>query len=51
MNEQLKKELIAKAGTFVISSPVLTNSRVIKAQDKAGVPLTAKQLIQFDQNK
>jgi hypothetical protein len=51
MDEQLKKELIAQAGTFPISASILTNSREVKAEDIVEVPWTAKQTVEYDQNK
>jgi len=51
MDEQIKKDIIKKAGTFKIVSAILTDSKAVKANDKVEVPWTLKQTLQYEQNQ
>lgn len=51
MDEQLKKQLINQAGTYVIVESRLTDSQAIKANDIAGPTWTSKQVVERDLNQ
>jgi hypothetical protein len=51
VDEQLKKQLIDQAGTYVIVEPRLTDSKAINASNIAGPEWTAKQVTERDLNQ